>query len=93
MAKIEMIGSAAGLEYASHVLYRPSSLEKVEMRRKGYGVNTGLIYMYSQTLSAFYLLCGAGFREAKYDAPLRLLDLKPHFLLTYLYTYATILYK
>ncbi len=60
MAKIEIIGSAEGLEYASHVLYRPSSLKKVEMRRKGYGVNTGLIYMYSQTLSAFYLLCGAG---------------------------------
>lgn len=60
MAKIEIIGSAAGLEDASHVLYRPSSLEKVEMRRKGYGVNTELIYMYSPTLSAFYLLCGAG---------------------------------
>lgn len=26
-------------------------------------------------------------------ASLSLLDLKPHFLLTYLYTYATILYK
>ena len=45
MAKIEIIGSAEGLEYASHVLYRPSSLKKVEMRRKGYGVNTGLIYI------------------------------------------------
>ena len=44
-AKVEMIGSATGLEDASHVLYRPSSLEKVEMRRKGYGVNTDLIYV------------------------------------------------
>ena len=96
VAKIEIIGSAAGLEYASHVLYRPSSLKKVEMRRKGYGVNTGLIYMYCQTLSAFYLLCGAGRHDSgrlSTTPPLRLLDLKPQFLLTYLYTYATILYK
>ena len=96
MAKIEMLGSAAGLEDASHVLYRPSSLKKVEMRRKGYGVNTGLIYMYSQTLSAFYLLCGAERHDSgrrSMTPPLCLLDLKPHFLLTYLYTYATILYK
>lgn len=60
MAKIEMLGSAAGLAYASRVPYKPSSLGKDGMRRQGYGVNTDLIYMYSQALSAFYLLCGAG---------------------------------
>lgn len=60
MAKMEMLVSAAGLAYASRVPYRPSSLGKDGMRRKGYGVNTDLIYMYSQALPAFYLLCGAG---------------------------------
>ena len=48
MAKIEMFGSAAGLEDASRVPYRPSSLGKDGMRSKRYGVNTDLIYMYSQ---------------------------------------------
>lgn len=60
MAKIEIIGSTAGLEDASRVPYRPSSLEKDGMRRKGYGVNTDLIHLYSQALPAFYLLCGKG---------------------------------
>ena len=91
-----MFGNTAGLAYASCVPCRPFSLGKDGMRRKGYGVNTGLIYMYSQTLSAFYLLCGAERHDSgrrSMTPPLYLLDLKPHFLLTYLYTYATILYK
>ena len=64
MAKMEMLGSAAGLEDASRVPYRPASLGKDGMTRRGYGVNTDLIYMYSQALSAFYLLRGAG----RYDS-------------------------
>lgn len=48
MAKMEMLGSAAGLEDASRVPYRPASLGKDGMTRRGYGVNTDLIYMYSQ---------------------------------------------
>ena len=65
MAKIEMLGSAAGLEGASRVLYRPSSLGKDGMRRKGYGVNTDLIYMYSQALPIGDLLCGAGRHDSR----------------------------
>lgn len=53
IAKMEMRRSAAGLAYASRVPYRPSSLGKDGMRRKGYGVNTDLIYMCSQALPAF----------------------------------------
>lgn len=82
MAKIEMLGSAAGLEDASRVPYRPSSLGKDGMTRRGYGVNTSLIYMYSQALPAFYLLCGEGegmIPGGEVRRPLRLLELRPHF--------------
>lgn len=65
ITKMEMLGSAAGLAYASRVPYRPSSLGKDGMTRRGYGVNTDLIYMYAQALLVFYLLCGAGRHDSR----------------------------